>query len=197
MPRKKITRELLIETARDLFWRYGYEATSVAQILEAAGAGSGSLYYFFSSKEELLLSVLEWYKTALFPMVAEPVFAGVTDPIERIFGILEGYRQQLVQTNFERGCPVGSLALELSNNVPAARDLLAENFRGWCAVIESCLNQVRDRLLPGSDTRQISEFVLITMEGAVMLARTYRSPAPYEAAVAQLRSYFRCLLRES
>ncbi len=71
---KNDTRERLIEAARDLFLKQGYASTGIAQILEAADAGSGSLYYFFPTKEDLLLAVLEWYKANLIPAVVQPVF---------------------------------------------------------------------------------------------------------------------------
>src|SRR5262245_12882980 len=120
---KTETRERLVEAARRLFWEQGYAATGIAQILEAADAGSGSLYYFFPTKEDLLLAVLEWYKAMLLPCVFEHVYERVQDPIERVFGVLDGYRQQLVHTDYQHGCPIGSLALELSNSHPAAREL--------------------------------------------------------------------------
>src|SRR5262249_31570463 len=85
---KNETRERLIEAARVLFLKQGYASTGIAQILEAADAGSGSLYYFFPTKEDLLLAVLEWYKAHLMPIVVQPVYDRVSDPIERIFGIL-------------------------------------------------------------------------------------------------------------
>ena len=92
---KNDTRDRLIEAARNLFLKQGYASTGIAQILQAADAGSGSLYYFFPTKEDLLLAVLEWYKANLLPMVVQPVFDRVSDPIERIFGILAGYRRAL------------------------------------------------------------------------------------------------------
>ena len=52
------TRDRLIEAARELFYVHGYEATSIAEVLEKADVNSGSLYYYFSGKEELLLAVL-------------------------------------------------------------------------------------------------------------------------------------------
>ena len=79
------TRQRILDAARDLFWRQGYSATGIAQILKAADANSGSLYYFFPTKEDLLLAVLEWYKANLWPEVIQPVFDRVTDPIERPF----------------------------------------------------------------------------------------------------------------
>jgi AcrR family transcriptional regulator len=195
-PEKGDTRTRLVEAARTLFWEQGYTATGIAQIVEAAKARSGSLYYFFPAKEDLLLAVLQWYKDHLGPMVVQPVFERVRDPIERVFGILAGYRRQLLATRFQRGCPVGNLALELSGTHPAARQTLAENFTAWRQAVEQCLTDAAGRLPDGLDRGRLALFVLTTMEGAVMLARTYQSIEPYDAAVAQLRDYFERLLRD-
>ena len=194
---KIATRNRIVEAARRLFWERGYTATGLAQILKAAGARSGSLYYFFPTKEDLLVAVLGTYKDMLDPAVVRPVFERVSDPIERIFGILDGYRRQLVATKYRHGCPIGNLALEVGNDSPAARELVAENFTGWRKVIELCLADARTRLPRSVDREQLALFVLTTMEGAVMLARTYRSLEPYDSAVRQLREYFGLLLKDA
>jgi len=99
------TRERLVETARELFLAKGYEATAIAEILEAANVRSGSLYYFFKTKEALLLAVLDRYVELLHPIVIDPVFARVADPIDRIFAVLDGYRRMLTATDCRQGCP--------------------------------------------------------------------------------------------
>ena len=119
---KSSTRDRLVEAARILFWKHGYSSTGIAQILKEADAGSGSLYYFFPTKEDLLLAVLEWYRENLWSAVVQPVFDRVSDPIERIFGILDAYRRGLLMTNYQHGCPIGNLALELADSHPAARN---------------------------------------------------------------------------
>jgi hypothetical protein len=124
------------------------------------------------------------------------VFDRVTDPIERIFGILDGYRRGLLMTNHQQGCPIGNLALELSTSHPTARGLIAANFTGWRKAIEQCLFEASDRLPAPIDRAQLALFVLTTMEGAVMLARTYQTIHPYDAAVSSLRDYFDRLLRD-
>jgi TetR/AcrR family transcriptional repressor of nem operon len=193
---KNPTRDRLVEAARALFWQHGYASTGIAQILKAAGANSGSLYYFFPTKEDLLLAVLEWYRENLWPEVVQPVFDRVSDPIERIFGVLDGYRRGLLVTNFQHGCPIGNLALELADSHPSARQLLAVNFTGWRKVMEQCLAEAAARLPESLDRDQLALFVLTTMEGAVMLARSYQSIEPYDAAVTQLRDYFDRLLHD-
>jgi TetR/AcrR family transcriptional regulator, transcriptional repressor for nem operon len=193
---KNSTRERLVEAARILFWKHGYSSTGIAQILKEADAGSGSLYYFFPTKEDLLLAVLEWYRENLWSQIVQPVFNRVTDPIERIFGILDGYRRGLLLTTYQHGCPIGNLALELADSHPAARELLAINFTGWRKVIESCLSESAERLPESLDRKQLALFVLTTMEGAVMLSRAYQDIEPYDAAVTQLRDYFDRLRRD-
>jgi len=191
------TRERIVETARRLFWEQGYTATGVAQILKEAGVLSGSLYYFFPTKDDLLLAVLEKYQELLEPMVVAPVFERVPDPIERIFGVLAGYRQLLTQTKFQHGCPIGNLALEVGHAQPAARKLIAANMTGWRKAIEQCLADAADRLPADLDRERLALFVLTTMEGAVMLARAYHSLDAYDSAIGLLRDYFDRLLPPS
>ena len=126
------TRDRLIDAARKLFWVQGYEATSVAEILKKAEVNSGSLYYHFKSKEDRLLAVLDRYKEVLWQLVIEPVFVRENDPVERIVGILDGYRQGLRYTSYTGRCPIGNLGIEVGDHMPLAREKVAENFDGWC-----------------------------------------------------------------
>ncbi|MFG0330865.1 MAG: TetR/AcrR family transcriptional regulator [Phycisphaerales bacterium] len=190
------TRARLIEAAMNLFVQQGYHATGVAQILKAANARSGSLYHYFPTKEDLLLAVLEEYKVLLYPIIMDPVFERVSDPIERVFGVLDSYRRMLTETGCRMGCPIGNLALELSDSHPAARRLLVDNFDGWKRAVESCLEAARDRLPEGVDPESLSAFVLTVMEGGMMQAKTYKSIEPFEEAVALLRDYFDRLLAD-
>ena len=193
---KPPSRERILEAARELFWVNGYEATSVAEILEKAGVNSGSLYHYFEGKEELMLAVLETYKDMLYPAVIEPAFQVADDPIERIFAVLEGYRRGLLYTVFTGGCPIGNLALEVGDHHPEARKRIAENFDGWVGWIRKCLDDAAGRLPAHLDRPQLAQFILTVMEGAVMQSRAHASVAPFDAAVAQLRDYFNRLLTE-
>lgn len=190
------TKSRLIEAARELFLTQGYTATGIAQILKAAKARSGSLYYFFPTKEDLLLAVLETYKDLLWPVVIQPVFDRVSDPIERIFGVLDGYRRMLQYTECSQGCPIGNLALELGESQHTARRLISENFTAWRAAIRQCLDAAADRFPPDVDTDRLALFVLTTMEGAVMLARTYRGIEAYDGVITLLRDYFDRLMND-
>src|SRR5712671_4362772 len=102
-PKPSATRDRLIESARHLFWERGFAGTSMSDLLAHAEVNSGSFYHFFESKEALLRAVLETYLHALRPMVVDPAFARSKEPVERIFAILEGYRERILQTDCQYG----------------------------------------------------------------------------------------------
>jgi AcrR family transcriptional regulator len=191
------TRSRLVLSAMQLFWEKGYNSTSIADVLQTAKVNSGSLYYFFPSKTDLLAAVLDLYHEGIGPMLLEPAWAGEDDPIERIFALLARYRRSLVDTDCFYGCPIGSLALELHEPDPAVRERLAKNFDAWIEAIEECLLQAKSRLPTDLDRRELAQFVLTIMEGGVMQARTFRDINYFDAGVRQLRRYFNGLVKRS
>jgi hypothetical protein len=126
-------------------------------------------------------------------MLLDPVWSAVEDPIERIFALLAAYRGMLVESEYFYGCPIGNLALEFKEPDPPIRAGIADNFKGWTAAVATCIDAAAARFPAALSAQQLATFVLTTMEGGVMLARTYRSIEPFDAAVSQLRNYFELL----
>src|SRR5580704_14084330 len=155
------TRERLIDSARFLFWERGFAGTSMAELLAHAQVNSGSFYHFFDSKEALLRAVLEGYLELLRPMVVSPAFASARKPLERIFAILDGYRQRILATDSKYGCPLGRLALEIA----PAHALIAQNFQGWIGAVRECLDEMKPALPPRTNLDDLASFVLVAMEG--------------------------------
>jgi AcrR family transcriptional regulator len=188
------TKERLVETARTLFADHGYQATGMADILAAAKVHRGSLYHAFPAKKDLLVAVLTGYRSRIGETLLEPAWQGVADPIDRVFALLGRYRTFLEETRCLFGCPIGSLALELREPNEEVRTMLAANFDAWTDAVEGCFVDAGDRLPAEIDRRALATFALTTMEGGVMLSRTYRSLAPFDTAVAQFRDYLARLL---
>lgn len=188
------TREKLVQAAMELFAFQGYATTGLAQIARKAKVLPGSLYYFFPTKEDLLHATLQRRLELLQAEVLDPIWERVSDPIERVFGLLQGYRQMLELTEFQHGCPIGNLVIEVGNTHPNARRLLVRNFDNWLDAIEACFRKAQDRLPGDQVPRQLAVYVLVTMEGAVMLARAYRNFEAYDAAIVQLRDHVERLL---
>jgi TetR/AcrR family transcriptional regulator, transcriptional repressor for nem operon len=184
------TRSRIVFAAMELFWEKGYASTSIQDVLKRSAANSGSLYHFFPGKQDLLLAVLQTYRSGIDEMLLKPAWGHIKDPIERIFALLARYRELVVQTECFYGCPIGSLALELHEPDPAVRELLAANFLAWTEAVQRCIVEAGERLPRGINSRELAEFVLTTMEGAVMQSRTFRDVSYFDRSVSQLRAYF-------
>jgi len=183
-------KQKIVHAAMELFALKGFNSTSISDLLSRTQHHSGSLYHFFPGKQDVLIAVLEAYREGIRPMLLEPAWKGIEDPIERIFALLRSYRGMLVETDCTYGCPIGSLALELHEPDPKVRELLAENFSAWTSAVESCLHEAGRRIPPDLDKRALAEFILTTMEGGVMQARTHRDIAYFDRNIAALRTHF-------
>jgi TetR/AcrR family transcriptional repressor of lmrAB and yxaGH operons len=177
-------------TATELFRRQGYAQTGVNQIIQEAKATSGSFYHFFPAKEDLLLAVVDHIADIFENEIFGPAVDRSTDPIEQIFAVLALYRQQLNDGGFTFGSPMASLSAEVSENHPPVRDRLAEIFASWSGRIEELLRNAGNRLPPNLDRTALAQFIVCTMEGAVLGARLNRNLAAFDAAIGQLRAYF-------
>ena len=194
---ERSTRDRIVDAAMQCFRAQGFEATSVKDVLQTAAVNSGSLYYFFPSKEDILLAVLDRYVELLRPAVIDPAFATTADPLERVFAVLGGYRRMLEVTECRAGCPIGNLALEMGEKSERVREKCALNFENWRVALRECLEAAGDRLPADVDRNGLATFVLTTMEGGVMQARTRHSVEPFDASVAMLRDYIARLQRDA
>jgi TetR/AcrR family transcriptional repressor of nem operon len=183
------TRSRIVETARELFAERGYQATSLADLRTHAKIHSGSFYHAFRTKQALLVAVLTHYRDHIDERLIGPAWQGIADPIERVFALLARYRTFLEQTEMMFGCPIGSIALELRDPDPEVREILAENFDAWRARVATCYDEAAQQRGISVDAGALALFTLTTMEGAVMLARTYRDPLCFDTAVGALRDY--------
>ncbi len=184
------TRERVLEAAARLFHEQGYAATGIATILREANANPGSLYHYFPNKAALLAGVLERYRDLLETVLMRPVEARVEAPVERVFALLADYRRGMVETSCRLGCPVGNLALEVSDNHPEVRPLIDANFAGWKAGIARWLRDPKARLPGDCDIDSLAGFVLTTMEGGLMQARAAGRLDPFDESVSVLRNHF-------
>lgn len=184
------TRERILGTAFQLFHEQGYHATGIATILREAGLNPGSMYHAFPGKDSLLLGVLEYALQILHPVVMRPVEESTRDPLGRVFALMAQYRTGMVQSSCRMGCPMGNLALEVSDGHPEARALIHANFANWTAHVRRWLDDAGERLPASVDRDALARFVLTVMEGGLMQARAANTLAPFDESIAMLRDYF-------
>jgi TetR/AcrR family transcriptional repressor of nem operon len=88
------------------------------------------------------------------------------------------------QTNCAGGCPLGSLAAELSEK-PRTRAALAQGFARWASYFEAAFARMQTRTArkPSGDLKELSEAMLASLQGGLLLAQTMRSTRPLELAL--------------
>lgn len=173
----------------------GYAATSVDQICARAGLTKGSFFHHFASKEALAEAVLEHYTTAMEAMVGALLDAGPSDPLARVHAFVDFFRAFARARPGQPSCVVGNLAQELSATNPVLRAKCAACFARMTQVLAEEFAAARDLHRPDSaiDPRELSEHFLVTLEGALLLAKARGDSGVIVAHLDHFERYVRAL----
>ena len=177
------TRARIIEAAGDLVYRRGASATSLEDIMEASATSKSQLYHYFADKDALMRAVIELQTRRVMGVQAAHL-----DTVNSLAG-LRRWRDALVTINKAArgvgGCPLGSLASELSDRSESARALLAHGFELWELQLRRGLGAMRDsgKLKPEANPAELATAVIAALQGGLLLAQTTRSSRPLELAL--------------
>lgn len=180
-------RALLVEAAR-LFRRQGYAATGTNEILAAAGAPRGSLYYYFpGGKEEIGAKAIEAAAKQV-TLTLKELAAEARDPADFVERYVEKLIGWLAQSGWREGCPITTTLLE---NAPDSGPITAVGrvaFAHWQRVVADVL--VRHDW-PATRAPATARLILAAIGGAQVQARAEAGPAPLEDCAAELRQLLR------
>lgn len=178
MGRKSDARERLIQAAIERIYARGFNAVGVQEVCEAAGVNKGSFYYFFPSKRDLLLAVLDAQWETYQREFLEPVLAENIPPCAKIQKLLQRATTfSLARYGQMQGCPFGNVAVELSTQDEAIRQKLQTIFEEWTSRFEQLLQEAVDAgHLPPIDPRATAQAILAYVEGISVMAKTYNDP---------------------
>lgn len=178
------TKEKILEEAYRLIHKNGFRSTSVEAIANAAGVKKANVFYYFPTKEALGLELLERVSSVALDEVLSPPLAGESHPTERLRDHLKFARTHMEQASCEGGCPLGNLALEMADVDETFRMRLARFFEQWQTMIEGVLKHGMEAGVYRAtiDPRALAEFIVSSMEGAILLAKTTRRTEALENA---------------
>jgi TetR/AcrR family transcriptional repressor of lmrAB and yxaGH operons len=184
MAKRSDTRTRMLETAAELLHRQGYTATGLNQILEQSRAPKGSLYFHFpGGKEELMSLALERASEGLTQML-ERVLADAPTGEQALDAIAAYFAHQLQSSQFTKGCPLATVALEQAATSDALHRVCSATYARWQAAVAARLE--RDGH-PRERAEALAGLFLATIEGALLLCRAHRSIDPLLRASAELR----------
>jgi TetR/AcrR family transcriptional repressor of lmrAB and yxaGH operons len=182
--------QMVIAAAR-LFRMRGYEGVGVAELLEASGAPRGSLYFHFpGGKEEIGVEALKLAGEVVAGKLAalRERRSGPDAYIERTFN---GWAEELKESNFQNGCAVAIIALEMAEKSEALRAAAAAAFASW---EQEFAHVAKDWGMQGKDAESFASALLGAIEGAIALARTKRNAQPFADAARAMKALARSSL---
>jgi TetR/AcrR family transcriptional repressor of nem operon len=184
-------RDAVLDQAVALFWRRGYEATSIHDLTVATGLGRGSLYAAFADKRGLFEAALARYSEA----VSRRTFAPLAEPGADLAAV-EAVFARLATPDLAAaapGCLVTNTACEAGASMPELRDRVRLVFDGLEARLAAALTraEAKGQLAAGVDPRAAAVFLVAVAQGLRVLARVGEPEAKLEtaaeAALAALR----------
>ena len=165
----------MVEAASTLFRRQGYDATTWRQVTAASGAPAGSIGFLFPEGKEQLAAEVVSAVSATTRAQIDLLLARDDDPVAALRRWIEVSARILVDSDFTDGCPIATLALEMSHRSPAIREHVAEGYRSWLDRLAGHLAATH-----GDGARDAAEIVLSAFEGALLLSRARRSTGPLD-----------------
>ena len=167
MPVKKVEKFDIIKQALNLFRTQGYHKTTMANIGDACGLLKGSVYHYFSSKEDLMREVLE----VLRDHYRDKVFIYAYDETKSAFERLRllGEKSIEVFVNGEGACLMANIAMETNDVVPEFRKPIRGFFDEWVNALAFIYS---DRYSQEA-ARIFAQESVCAIEGAAMMMRIY------------------------
>jgi len=161
-------RERLVKSAQALIHEQGAHRTTLADIAERAEVPLGNVYYYFKSKDELVGAVLDSYQEEAAALTK--AFERHRSPQARLKALVQNW-SAMRETVARHGCPMGTLCAELDKD-EGARD------RDAAAVMAIIIDWAEDqfRQLGRRDARDLAVALFAGIQGAALLANTFRDP---------------------
>jgi len=179
----RATRARIVRAAAELMLEHGVARTTIEDIQTAAGVSTSQMYHYFADKGDLVAAVIE--------LQSDRVLGGQELELHRVDSIeaLCRWRDALVDVmrgkDCSGGCPIGSLASELSDHDPLTRARLARAFAEWEGLLRDGLAALagKGQLRGEVDVDRMALAMLAAIQGGLLLSQVRRDTAPLEAAV--------------
>ncbi|MYR62553.1 TetR family transcriptional regulator [Streptomyces sp. SID625] len=183
---KEFDPDAALQSALELFWRRGYEATSMADLVAHLGIGRASLYATFGSKHELYLKAFDRYcensDAVLLRELSQP---GPALPAVR--AVIRRFAGEATSEQRECGCLVTNTAAELAPHDTEAARRVEQRWDYMETLLGSALTRARAQgeLDAERDPRALARMLLVLMQGMRVVGKATRDPARVRDATEQ------------
>jgi AcrR family transcriptional regulator len=180
---KLSSRDRIIETANDLFYRQGYHQTGINQIIEESGVAKATFYSNFKSKDELAVQYLR-ERDRIDTNATKDMINNVKDPYNRYMSIIKGILQYMKETDY-RGCAFGNIAVEITDPDHPIRKEVKHHEDRFRSILKDVIKDLKNSgpKYKNLDVDQMVDSYHLIVEGAIVASKNYNDSWPIERAV--------------
>ena len=174
----------MIKAGRRLYSARGYVGTAFSDVLAESGAPRGSVYFHFpGGKDQFASEVVAAHARSAQAQMAR-LAATCSTPQELIVTYLTAARDRAVSTGYQEGCPLGAVVLEGAH---ASSELLASASTALSSSIAVLAGLLVERGAAEANAHRWATATVTAFEGALIVARALRDPAPFDSLIDSLR----------
>lgn len=181
---KSETRNKIIQTASELFYKKGYNLTGINEIIAESGIAKATLYSHFKSKEDLLVAYLDMKDTALLKDI-KAFCNSKPEGNARLLAVLEFLIPFFNEEAFN-GCWCMRSVAEIPRDNRRIRQKIRSNKKTFHAFIKDLVVDNKPGLSSG-DQEQLSNRLYLLYEGALTESHIHNAEWPIETAISLLK----------
>lgn len=161
--------------AMQVFWKKGFEATSISDLLRGMSLNKGSFYNAFESKQNVFLQALLKYDTENRKQTLS-VLSDMENPMAAIRTLFDGIVIEAANDQEKKGCLLVNTALDMQNLAPEVQEQIKTSFGEFETFFRERLQaaQKQGQLSAGADIEADAAYLLSQVIGIRVLARGAR-----------------------
>lgn len=174
MARKKEFDEMdVLNRAMEIFWRQGYEGTSIQDLVEQMGINRGSLYGTFADKRALFLAAIKHYDQTVVAVVVSQLHAQHPSPRQQIADYIRSVAVKAAGASRREGCFLTNSAVEVGAHDPDAERSVAESLAKIEQAFYEALVRARraGEIRQHKDLRALARFLTSSVQGLQVMGK--------------------------
>jgi TetR/AcrR family transcriptional regulator, transcriptional repressor for nem operon len=179
--RGRASRERLVEAAVASVTDHGIKQLRLDEVLAAAGSSKSQMYHYFSDRDALIDAAVA-HRCQEFLGQLDEAFATVSS-LDSLAALLDRFASDYAV--HLSGCPIGTLASELTDGPEPARQTVTEAFDLWEGYLTSALQRIQASgdLDAEHDAGELALALLTSLEGGMFLSQVRGSDRPLRVAL--------------
>jgi len=191
-PKDSQAYQRILSTASDLFYRNGYRATGINEIIRKSGVAKATFYAHFPSKESLALAYVKTMNEREIRNTAEGI-RHYPGPYEKLIGMLTFMIPWSAERRY-RGCAYLNMASEIPDHGNPVRHESANHYRAVRSIVGVLMDELkakRGKAWKNRKAAEVADDYMLLFAGALSMAQVYHHKSPIEEAIEAAKRLLR------